>query len=113
MGFLKSLFGSGKAASTPAPAPAPPKPPAQSTQSYTDLGPSVGSCSTCGRATYAIAGPALMRLTLSDQIDKVEANSMWCLGCDTVYCMGCAHKSAQKCAKCSGTLGDQYHRKSR
>ena len=111
MGFFKSLFGGGNAPASQAPEP--PKPSSRSSARYTDLGAPAGSCTTCGRETYPIPGPILMKLTFSDQVDKVESNAMWCLSCDTLFCMGCAHTSGQKCSKCSGQLGDVHHRKAR
>jgi hypothetical protein len=81
-----------------------------STTRYSELGPAAGLCATCGREAYAIPGPVLVKLTLQDEVDKVQANAMWCLQCDTVFCMGCAHSAGGKCTACSGAVGDQYHR---
>ena len=86
---------------------------ARASARYPTLGPVAGTCTTCGRETYAIAGPALIRLTMEDQTDKVKSNAMWCLQCDALFCMGCAHSARQKCSACSGPVGDHYHRKPR
>ena len=112
MGFFKSLFGGSDAAS-PTSSSAPLKSASRSHKTYADLGATAGPCSTCGRATYPIPGPMLVKLTFSEEIDKIDANAMWCLSCDTLVCMGCAHAAGQKCSKCSGALGDVHHRTSR
>ena len=111
MGFLSSLFRK-KEVLAPTAEPARLSSVSKSIQ-YSDIGPIAGTCTKCGRETYAIAGPRLMRLIFQDEIDKVESNAMWCLKCDALFCMGCAHAAKQKCSKCSGTVGDQYHRQAR
>lgn len=84
-----------------------------SVEAYPDLGANAGHCAVCERTVYAIPGPALMRLVMSNEEDKVRANAMWCLMCDTLHCMGCASDSKQQCSKCGGELGDMHHRRAR
>lgn len=77
---------------------------------YTDIGPAVGTCSTCGREVYAVPGSVTVMLVMSDQEDKVKATAMWCPKCNALYCMGCARSSNRKCPACGVDVVDHYDR---